>query len=70
MGLVYADVRLGNDARPELEEINALALVDTGALHLCIPEHVAPLTTTVAKTTARSANRRRQISHGSLCQSR
>ena len=41
MGLVYADVRLGNDARPELEEINALALADTGALHLCIPEHVA-----------------------------
>ena len=41
MGLVYTDVRLGNDARPELEEINVLALVDTGALHLCIPEHVA-----------------------------
>ena len=41
MGLVYTYVRLGNDARPELEEINALALVDTGALHLCIPEHVA-----------------------------
>ena len=41
MGLVCTNVRLGNDARPELEEINALALVDTGALHLCIPEHVA-----------------------------
>ncbi len=41
MGIVYADVRLGNDARPELEEIDATALVDTGALHLCIPEHVA-----------------------------
>lgn len=41
MGIVYADVRLGNDARPDLEEINASALVDTGALHLCIPEHVA-----------------------------
>ena len=41
MGLVYTDVSLGNDARPELEEINVLALVDTGALHLCIPEHVA-----------------------------
>jgi clan AA aspartic protease len=24
-----------------LEEINATALVDTGALHLCIPEHIA-----------------------------
>lgn len=41
MGIVYADIRLGNDARPELEEINVAALVDTGALHLCIPEHVA-----------------------------
>lgn len=41
MGVVYADVRLGNDARPDLEEVNASALVDTGALHLCIPEHVA-----------------------------
>ena len=41
MRLVYTDVRLGNDARPELEEIDTLALVDTGALHLCIPEHVA-----------------------------
>lgn len=41
MSIVYADVRLGNDARPELEEINATALVETGALHLCIPEHVA-----------------------------
>ena len=40
MGLVYTNVRLGNDARPELEEINVLALADTGALHLCIPEHV------------------------------
>ena len=25
MGIVYADVRLGNDARPELEEINVTA---------------------------------------------
>jgi clan AA aspartic protease len=36
-----AHLRLGNDARPDLEEIDADALVDTGALHLCIPEHVA-----------------------------
>ncbi|MBI5122191.1 MAG: clan AA aspartic protease [Rhodospirillales bacterium] len=41
MGIVYADLRLGNLARPELDEINVTALVDTGALHLCIPEHVA-----------------------------
>ena len=41
MGIVYTDLRLGNLAHPELEEINVTALVDTGALHLCIPEHVA-----------------------------
>src|SRR5512135_1621153 len=41
MGIVYAHLRLGNDARPDLEEIEADALVDKGALHLCIPEHVA-----------------------------
>ncbi len=41
MGLVRTDLRLANFARPELDEIDAKALVDTGALHLCIPEHVA-----------------------------
>jgi clan AA aspartic protease len=41
MGIVYADLRLANDAREDLEEIDASAIVDTGALHLCIPEHVA-----------------------------
>ena len=41
MGLVRAALRLSNPARPDLEEIDAVALVDTGALHLCIPPHVA-----------------------------
>lgn len=41
MGMVYADLRLANDAKPELEEVSVTALVATGALHLCIPEHVA-----------------------------
>lgn len=41
MGIIYADIRLANDAKPELEEISISALADTGALHLCIPEHVA-----------------------------
>ena len=34
MGIIYADMRLGNDARPDLEEIKVTALVDTGALLL------------------------------------
>lgn len=41
MGIIYSDLRLANDARDDLEEISVSALVDTGALHLCIPEHVA-----------------------------
>ena len=41
MGITYAELRLANDARADLEEICADALVDTGAMHLCIPEHVA-----------------------------
>ena len=41
MEIIRAHLRLANDAKPELEEIDADALVDTGALHLCIPEHVA-----------------------------
>lgn len=41
MGVIYSHLRLANQARPDLEEIEAEALVDTGAIHLCIPEHVA-----------------------------
>jgi clan AA aspartic protease len=41
MGIIYTEIRLGNVGRSDLEEINATALVDSGALHLCIPEHVA-----------------------------
>lgn len=41
LGITYAAMRLGNDARADLEEIETDALVATGAMHLCIPEHVA-----------------------------
>jgi clan AA aspartic protease len=41
MGLIRVDVRLANFAKPELDEIDARALVDSGALHLCIPPHIA-----------------------------
>lgn len=41
MGTIRAHLRLANDAKPELEDIAADASVDTGALQLCIPEHVA-----------------------------
>lgn len=41
MGIIHADLRVSNFARPDLEEITVNALVDTGALDLVIPEHLA-----------------------------
>ena len=41
MGSVYADVRLSNMGKPELDEITANAIVDTGAIDIVVPEHVA-----------------------------
>lgn len=40
MGLVYQHIRLANAAKPQLDEIDANALVDSGAIDLCIPQHV------------------------------
>ena len=41
MGLVYQDIRIANAARPELEEVDANALVDSGAAELCVSKLVA-----------------------------
>ena len=41
MGHVFAEIELSNPREPELVPIKAQALVDTGALMLCIPEHLA-----------------------------
>jgi clan AA aspartic protease len=41
MGLVYANLTLSNPVHPELLSIESRALVDSGALHLCIPQHLA-----------------------------
>jgi clan AA aspartic protease len=41
MGLVHASITLKNPRHPELRPLEIRALADTGALHLCIPEHVA-----------------------------
>lgn len=41
MGPIRASITLGNPIRPELKSVSAKALVDTGALHLCIPQHIA-----------------------------
>ena len=40
MGLVNAVISLKNPRIPELAPVEVDALADTGAVHLCIPEHV------------------------------
>jgi clan AA aspartic protease len=40
MGYVYADIELANPREVNLESIAVNALVDTGSLMLCIPEHI------------------------------
>jgi clan AA aspartic protease len=40
MGLVSTRIILKNPKMPELEQVEVEALVDTGAVHLCIPEHI------------------------------
>ena len=40
MGLINANVELRNPRKPELEPVRVDALVDSGSVHLCIPEHI------------------------------
>ena len=40
MGLVSAKIILKNPSKVGLESIEVDALVDSGAVHLCIPEHI------------------------------
>ena len=40
MGYVHAEIELSNPREPALNKIVVTAMVDTGALTLCIPEHV------------------------------
>jgi len=41
MGHVFAEIELSNPREPELVSVKVNALADTGALMLCIPEHIA-----------------------------
>jgi clan AA aspartic protease len=57
MGLVHAEIELSNARQLELAPVKVDALVDTGAVHLCIPQSVAsqlqlePLDRRVVQTT-------------------
>ncbi len=41
IGHAFADIELSNPRNPALTPIASRALADTGALVLCIPDHVA-----------------------------
>jgi clan AA aspartic protease len=41
MGLIYADIELANAKNGSLKSMAVKALVDTGAMTLCIPDHIA-----------------------------
>jgi clan AA aspartic protease len=40
MGLVFGKIQLRNPSKRELNPIEIDALADSGAVHLCIPEHI------------------------------
>ncbi len=41
MGLVYADILISNPRIVDLKPLTVNSLVDTGAMTLCIPEHIS-----------------------------
>ena len=41
MGLIYTDIDLSNPRDDTLSPLTVSALVDTGSMSLCVPEHVA-----------------------------
>ena len=41
MGYIHATISLSNPRLPELQPVETTALADSGALMLCIPEHLA-----------------------------
>lgn len=41
MGHVFADIELSNLRQPDLIPLKVKSLADTGALMLCIPQHIA-----------------------------
>ena len=41
MGMILANIELSNPRQPDLSPLSVQALVDTGAMTICIPEHIA-----------------------------
>jgi len=41
VGMVEADIELSNPSKPKLKPVMVRAMVDTGAMTICIPQHLA-----------------------------
>ena len=41
MGLIHSEIELSNPRDGNIRPIKVKSLVDSGSLHLCVPEHVA-----------------------------
>ena len=41
MGLIRSTFSLSNPTRPDLAPLEVTALADSGAVHLCFPDHLA-----------------------------
>ena len=41
MWLIHAEIEISNPRDNKINPVIANSLVDTGALHLCIPKHIA-----------------------------
>ena len=63
MGFVTTSVELSNPKLPELQPLNVSALVDTGAMTICIPEHIAVQLklTEIEKREVRTADERSHV---------
>jgi len=56
MGYVHAEIELSNPKEGTLGRLTTTALVDTGALTLCIPEHIRLHRGTVCRNTNNMVN--------------
>lgn len=41
MGLIHAEIEIANPRDKQINTLITQSLVDTGSLHLCIPEHIS-----------------------------
>ena len=67
MGLVNGTVVLKNPRLPEVDPVEVEALADSGALHLCIPEHVKIQPASGGNKLQGSNAGRREPEGGSVC---